>query len=205
MSWRVWRRARETLRAGGVSALAFAILATLGYRRVLLFERRLDGSITPLASRVPITFSTLEPPQIDEYLGVHADAPRTELENRLAKGDRCFVARYEGRIVSVSWVTRSERPIRWLRYRYPVPPSEAYLYDSFTAQTFRGCAIAPALGVHVLERLRNEGVSRVTVAMVPDNVSNRRARAKLGFRVCGRIDSLRIGRRVWHWHREGEQ
>ncbi len=142
-------------------------------------------------------------PQIEEYLRIYCDVPRAGLEDRLAKGDRCFVARYEGRIVCVSWVARSEGLIQWIRYRYPVRPSEAYLYDSFTAPTFRGRAIAPALGVHVLERLGDEAVRRATVAMVTENVSNRRARAKLGFRVCGRIDSLRIGRRVWHWHREG--
>jgi GNAT superfamily N-acetyltransferase len=167
-----------------------------------VLERWLDDPIAPVASRVPLTFSTLEPAQIEEYLRIRSGVPGTQLEERLTKGDQCFVARFEGRIVSVSWIARGEHFIPGLRYRYAVRPSEIYLYDSFTAPTFRGRAIAPALGVHVLEQLRGANVTRVTMAVTRENVSNRRARAKTGFRVCGRIDSFRIGRRTWNWHRE---
>ena len=79
--------------------------------------------------------------------------------------------------------------------RYMLGPSEAYLYDSFTDPAFRGRAIAPALGVHVLERLRDAGMTRVTMAVAPENAANRRARAKTGFRPFGRMDYVRLGRR----------
>jgi ribosomal protein S18 acetylase RimI-like enzyme len=178
------------------------VLADLGYRRVLLFERWLDEPITPVTPRAPVTFSKLEPAQIDEYLRFHDATSRPRLEERFARGDECFVARHDGRIVCASWATRKEFLMSSMHYRYAVGPSEAYLYDSFADPAFRGRAIAPALGVHVLERFRCAGVTRATLAVHPENVANRRARAKNAFRLCERIDCLQLGNRVWHWHRE---
>jgi GNAT superfamily N-acetyltransferase len=174
----------------------------LRYRRVLLLERWLDDPIAPITPRVPVIFSALAPTHIDEYLRFRRKALRTRIEERIARGDECFVARHDGRIVCVSWAARGEHFMRPLHYRYAIGSSEVYLYDGFTVPTFRGRAIAPALGVHVLERLAGAGVTRVTIAVEPGNVANLRARAKTGFRVCGRIDFLRLGRHVWHRRRE---
>lgn len=198
---RVWRRGRELLRDGGPSALAFTILADLGYGRLLLLERLLDQPIAPVAPRVPVVFSTLAPAQLDEYRCFHGEFPRSDLEARLARGDEGVVARYEGRIVCVSWASRTLRFFNSLGCPYSPGPREVYLYDSFVDPAFRGLAIAPALGVHVLEGLRGAGVTRAVMAVSVQNVANRRARAKTGFRVFERMDYLRLGRRTWHWHR----
>lgn len=198
---RVWRRGREVWRAGGPSALTSMVLADVGYVRFLLMERVLDEPIAAVTPRVPVVFSMLAPADISEYLRFHGDFPRADLEERFARGDECFVARHEGRIVGASWAARTLSYFRGLGCRYAVRPSEVYLHDSFTDPAFRGLAIAPALGVHVLARLRDAGVRRVTMAVTPHNVSNRRARAKIGFRVYERMDCLHVGRRTWHWHR----
>lgn len=198
---RVWRRGRELWRAGGPSALAFTIFADLGYVRFLLMERLLDEPIAAVTPRVPLAFAMLVPAEIDEYLRFRGEFPRADFEERLARGDECYVARHDGRIVAGSWASRTLPYFRGLGCRYAVRPSEVYLYDSFTDPTFRGLAIAPALAVHVLERLRDAGVRRVTMAVTPQNTANRRARAKTGFRVYERFDCLRLRGRTWHWHR----
>ena len=200
---RVWRRGREVWRDGGPSALAFMVLADFGYVRFLLLERFLDENepIAVVTPRVQVAVATLAPADIDEYLRFRDDFPRADLEERFARGDECFVARHDGRIVAASWASRTLAYFAGLGCRYAVRPSEVYLYDSFTAPAFRGRAIAPALGVHVLERLRDAGVRRVTAAVTPQNIANRRARAKTGFRAYERMDHLRLGRRSWHWHR----
>jgi ribosomal protein S18 acetylase RimI-like enzyme len=199
---RVWHRGREVLRDGGPSALAFLVLADLGYGRLLLLERFLDEPIAPVTARVPLVFSTLAPAQIDEYLRFHGESPRPDLEERFARGDECFLARYDTRIVCANWTSRTLSYFRGLGCRYTVRPFEVYLYDSFTDPAFRGMTIAAALGVHVLERLREAGVRRATMAVSPQNTANRRARAKTGFRMYERMDYLRLGRRTWHWHRQ---
>ena len=199
---RVWRRGREIVRDEGPSALAFTVLADLGYGRLLLLERFLDEPVSPITPRTPVAFSTLAPAQIDEYLRFHGEFPRSDLEERLARGDEAFVARHDGRIVCTSWTSRTVRFFSTLGCRYTPGPSEVYLYDSFTDPAFRGRAVAPALAVHVLERLRGAGITRVTMAVSVQNLANRRARAKTGFRPYERMDYLRLGRRAWHWHRK---
>lgn len=181
--------------------LVLLVIADLGYRRFLLFERRLDEPIAVITPGVPVTFSKLRATELEEYLRFHDQVPEARVAERFAGGDECFVARHEGRIVGASWVSRDAHFYRSVRCRYPVGPSEVYLYDSFTDPSYRGRAIAPALGVHVLEQLREAGVTRVTMAIAPENASNRRARSKTGFQPFGRIDYLRLGCRSWHWHR----
>jgi ribosomal protein S18 acetylase RimI-like enzyme len=176
------------------------VLADLGYRRFLLLERWLDEPIAAITPRLPVSFSELRPAQLDEYLRFHGQVPRSQLEERFARGDACVLARYEGRIVCTSWSSRDDHFFRSVRCRYEVGASEAYLYDSFTDPAFRGRGIAPALGADELRRFRRAGLTRVMMAVRPENVANRRARAKTGFRVFGRIDYLRLGGRSWHWH-----
>lgn len=198
---RIWRRGRELLRDGGPRALAFTVLADLGYGRLLLLERFLDAPITPIAPRVPVVFSTLSPAQIDEYVRFHDEFSRAEIQERFRRGDECFVARREERIVCTSWASRTLRFFASLGCRYAAGPDEVYLYDSFTDAAFRGLGIAPALGVHVLERLRGAGIARAIMAVSVQNVANQRARAKTGFQVYERMDYLRLAGRHWHWHR----
>lgn len=197
----VWLRVQETLRASGPAGLLFLVLSDLGYRRVLLLERRLDGPIASVRCALRVAFSRLEKAQIDEYLEFYEGDDRAQLEARFARGDTGFVARHEGRIVCTSWAARGEHHIRFVDHRYPVGASEVYLYDSYTDPAFRGRSVAPALGVWVLEQLQGEGVSRVTMAVTPENTANRRARAKTGFRVFGRISCLRFAGRTFHRQR----
>lgn len=198
----VWRRAYEVVRGEGWSVLAFMFLADLGFRRFLLLERRFDEPIPTITPLVPLAFSELRPAELDEYLRFHDQVPRAQLEERFARGDECFLARHDGRIVSTSWASRADHFFRSLECCYEVGASEIYLYDAFTDPGLRGRAIAPALGVRVLERFRRAGLRRVMVVVVPENAANRRARAKSGFRACERIVYLRLGRRSWHWHRK---
>lgn len=201
----VWRRGREIVRDEGWTRLVFVVLADLGYRRFLLYERRLDERIVPVSARMPLVFEALHASALDEYLRVHPLIPRPQLEQRLARGDECYVARTHGRIAALTWISRDAHFFRSIGCRYVLPATEVYLYDSFTDPRLRGHGIAPALGVWVLERLRQAGVTRIVLAIVPENAANRRARAKTGFRPFMRIDYVRFRGRRRHWHRPTDE
>src|SRR5262245_61352405 len=102
----VWRRGREILREEGWVRLVFMVLADLGYRRLLLYERRLDAPIAPVPSRVALVFGGLQAAALEEHLRMRPRVTRRLLDERFARGDRCFVARSGGRIVAVSWFSR---------------------------------------------------------------------------------------------------
>jgi GNAT superfamily N-acetyltransferase len=197
----LWRRGREIVRDEGWRRLVFTALRDLGYRPVLVLERRLDEPIVPVAAHVPLGFETLEPAALHEYLQLQPAIPRPQLENRFTRGDACYAARVDGRLAAATWVTRDPHFFRAIGCRYVIPPSEVYVFDSFTAPELRGRRVMPALGVWVLERLREAGVTRAELVIAPDNMASRRARARNGFRPFMRIDYVRLGRRRWHWHR----
>jgi GNAT superfamily N-acetyltransferase len=196
----VWRRGRAIVRAQGWTGLLFTVLADLGYRRFLLLERRLDAPIAAVAPRLSLVFGRLQPADLEEYLAVHAETPRAAVAERFARGDECFVARHDGGLVGISWVSRDAHFFRSLGCRWTVAEGERYFYDAFTAPAHRGRGVGPALGVHVLEELRRAGTRRVVLAIAPENAPSRRARAKNGFRPFGRIHYLRLGGRRWHRH-----
>ena len=109
--------------------------------------------------------------------------------------------RHEGRIVSANWAARQGAyPIPYLDYEFPIQHDEVYLFDSVTESDLRGQNIAPALSVWVLRRLRAEGIRQTVIAVIPENRASLRARAKSGYRVCGMLRLVRIGRwqRLFH-------
>lgn len=199
---RVAVRGMEILRRDGWRHLVFLILADLGYRRVLLLERCLSEPAN-VRSPAPLEFSLLSPDELDEYLAFHDEDPRSELEARLARGEECFVARSGGAIVCANWAVYDEHEVRFLRYRLRLEPGEVYVYDSYTRPDFRGRSVAPALAAHLVERFRAAGLRRALTLIAPENASNLRARAKSGYRVCGRIACLKLGPKILHF-RSGE-
>jgi ribosomal protein S18 acetylase RimI-like enzyme len=199
---RIATRGLEILRERGWRSLVFLVLADLGYRRLLLLERDLSEPLPAIEAKIPLDFSVLTPDELGEYLVFHDEDPRHELEARFGRGDECFVARSQGQIVCANWAATNEHTMRFVRYRLRIATGEVYVYDSFTLPAFRGRGVAPALAVHMIEHFRRAGLARATTLIEPENAANLRARAKSGYRVCGRIACLKVGPKIWHWFRD---
>ena len=202
MPRRIAVRTVETLRQEGWRSLLFMVLADLGYRRLLLLERVLSEERPFLYAQAPLEFSQLEWDELDEYVAFHDEDPRSQLEGRLARGEECFIARSGGRIVCANWAVYDEHTVRFLRYPLRIGPGEVYVYDSYTLPAFRGSGAAPALAAHLIERFLGAGLERALTLVLPENATNLRVRAKTGYRVCGRIACLKLGPRIWHFHRD---
>ncbi len=200
---RIASRSLEILREEGVRGFWFKLLAELGYRRLLLLQRPLAEPIPELEASLPLQFDLLEPDDIDAYLSLHDDDPRTQIEGRFRLGEVCFIARHEGRIVCGNWAAFGSHYISYIQYDLPIGPDDVYLYDSYTDPDFRGRGIAPALAVYILRYYRDTGVRLAVTAITPENLSNRRARAKSGYRELGLMGYLGLGpwRRHFHWVR----
>lgn len=174
------------------------------YRRLYYLERPLALPFPDLHAALPLEITPMERDEIDAYIAFHDEDPRDQIERRFALGEKCFVARSGGEIVCANWACEggplSEHWIRYLRYALPVAPDEVYLYDSYTAPTHRGRGIAPALAVWILRHYAEKGYRRTTTAIVPENRTNLRARAKSGYQICGRIGYVRTGIHLHHFN-----
>jgi GNAT superfamily N-acetyltransferase len=185
--------ARETYRTGGVSAVVLKVLLLLGYHRVILYEVVLNPVPPPIAARVPVDFEFIGGDGLDEMAVFRSDLRREELEKRFDRGERCLVARYQGRIVCSCWVHTHNVPFAELGYELVVPPNGVYVGDSFTVPDMRGKAISPALSRELRIRLAAEGVERWVAYVLGGNVLGVINAERAGSTETGRVAALKIG------------
>lgn len=190
---RILQRASEVLRKEGFKSLWFKILGETVYRRMVLMDRLLNEPIPDIMARLPVVISLLKDTELDEYLSLRPDADPSDIRRRLSAGQRCFVARHEGRIINASWATTRRAWIDYLGREIQLAPDEIYAYESFTAPNFRGQNIAPARLTQMLRYFRDAGYRRLLAAIMPENKHAFRPNAKLGYRSIGMMGYLKVG------------
>jgi RimJ/RimL family protein N-acetyltransferase len=186
-------RGRDVLQREGVRALWFKALGETVYRRLLLLERELDDAPRVLDASVPLEFGFLSEADIDEYAALRGDRDPAVAAGRLRRGDRCFVARHEGRLVAALWVATGEAEFEYLGRRLRLGENEAQRYDSFTAPELRGRGVIAAVGTRLDRQLREENIRRVRGTALPENAAALRALAKGGYRPIGKIGYVKLG------------
>jgi GNAT superfamily N-acetyltransferase len=163
------------------------------YRRLLLVARPLGEPDPTIDASVSLAFGRLARSDSAEYLAFHPGEAIAEIERRFDRGDLCFLARSEGRIVGAVWTTRASPAVRYLHTTLAIAPDDVYLYDAYTAPDLRGRRIAPTLYRDVLTHHRAAGVRRAIAAILPENRATMRSLAEAGFRVIGRVGYVQLG------------
>jgi hypothetical protein len=79
-------------------------LAELFYRRLVVYEARLDVPRREIRSELPLRFEVLGGDQVADYLACLPGADPTQIERRMRDGDRCHAARLHGEVVAVRWI-----------------------------------------------------------------------------------------------------
>ena len=183
-------RLRRTVRQEGIRGVALKCLYELGYRRFLLVRRPLAEPIERPATTPDLDMAWLEPAAIPDYLAIHPSARAGDVAEALGAGDRCLLARHEGRVVGSLWgSTRHMESFPGL----PMEADEAYLYESFTIPCHRGRSVAPALVAEMLRAYRDAGRRSAVMLVFAANAAALRACAKAGFRVETVVTRVAIG------------
>jgi GNAT superfamily N-acetyltransferase len=175
------------------------VLAELGYRRLFVLERSLDGPLRAAEPAVPVSVGELE--SVEEYLGLRPDTERAEVERRLRAGGRCFVARLDSRPVSATWAYEGRAPVPFLAGEIAAGEDTVVLHDTLTTPELRGLGISPAVLTEIMRRFRPLGHRRIVTTVVPENHSSLRARSKTGFRAVGLAGYLGPAPLRWHFVR----
>lgn len=191
-------RAWRTLREEGVRSAWFRSLALLGYRSLYVLRRPLSEPIPACEPSLPVTIGWLAPDDAVAYDLFRGAARPDAAARRLRGGDRCLVARHDGRIVGAMWGSTIRARSEYLGRDLPLAADEAYQFDAYTAPDVRGRGIAPALSAAWLVYLRDQGCSAAVRMTIPENTAALRAHAKAGYRVTGIVRSVRLG--PWRHH-----
>ncbi len=164
----------------GVSALALGLLAWLRiYRRLVVMETPIHGTPATRPPTLSLDARPGGPDDLEDYFALRPDADRAEVLARLACGERWFGAWHDGRLLSAIWVATGRVHLAYLERDLPLAPGEAYAYDSFTAEAYRGREIATVRSAAMERSLVATGTRRLLIAILPENrYQQRRAQAQ---------------------------
>ncbi len=142
----------------------------------------------PAGARVPIRIELLTR---DQAAGEGLLTPGWD--QRWSRGDLCFGAWREDRLVHHSWVSFGHSYIGELHSSLRMEPGEAYVYDCYTDGSCRGQGIFPAVLAHVAETLFQSGTRRLWIAVEEENRSSAKAILRAGFQPAGELRYRRVG------------
>ncbi len=111
-----------------------------------------------------------------------AEALNPDLANRrFDRGEICFAAVHEGKIVSYLWLAHGEIGIEEINLAVSTLPNEVYLYDAFTLTPCRGKGLYPVVLKEALLYAGQNGFSRALIFVAVNNTASRRGVLKVGF------------------------
>lgn len=120
--------------------------------------------------------------------------PKSVTVENLKDGWRCFVVMQNDTVLAGAWF-RVGNDFRdsYLKRNFGLNPSEAYLYRGVTSQNFRGLGLFPWLVNNAMHRLAlTSGITKCFALLRVENESSRRAFAKIGWKIVGRVGFIEI-------------
>lgn len=191
----------DRLRGEGVRSLWLKLLGRSGvYRRLEVLELGL-GAPHFRDGRGDLELLELGAGDESEIASLLALNPYSALaaegdaEARFARGHRCFLVRADDRPVASCWVAPGVPvPLAYLGHDVPLATDEACTFETFTDPAARGRGIGPALRLHVAERVRAAGASRLLAMIDSGSPAAARMVEKLGYERIGFAAALRLGR-----------
>ena len=155
----------------------------LGIVRGALWAMERGSSPPPLAlPRIPATFSEVDPEDATA-LARAMNLPDVELiVRRFDAGRRCIGAWVDGKLATYGWISQGAECIGELEQSLHLPAGEAYIWDCATVEPYRNFHLYRALLSHIAQIAWREGIQRLWIAAMTDNIPSIRGLAAAGFR-----------------------
>jgi hypothetical protein len=80
---------------------------------------------------------------------------KEQLLLRLESGQLCLGVKQQGNLAAFTWADLSKHPGPW--FRFSVKEDEAYLFDAYTLEAFRGKRLAPFIRYSLYRKLNQMG------------------------------------------------
>jgi len=103
---------------------------------------------------------------------------------RLEQGEKCYAAVHHNDIAAFTWYG-TDRCHFW-PHSFPLKSNEAYLFDAFTLNRYRGKSIAPYLRYQLYKELARQGRTELYSISERFNASSIKFKKKLKARILGR-------------------
>ncbi|HUY78704.1 MAG TPA: GNAT family N-acetyltransferase [Ktedonobacterales bacterium] len=148
-----------------------------------LWAMERGSSLPPLAlPRIPATFNEVDPVNA-EVLARAMNLPDVALIlSRFDAGRRCMAAWVDGTLAAYGWISQGVECIGELEQSLHLPAGEAYIWDCATVESYRNCHLYRALLSHITHIAWREGMQRLWIAAMAENIPSIRGLAAAGFR-----------------------
>jgi len=121
-----------------------------------------------------------------------------QFQQRLERGDICYVASHDGQPVHFSWLqTEGTHPISPAGRSWPIKPGEAWIYDCRTADWAQRQGIYPFVLTHILRNLKAESFSCAWIYTSTDNIASQKGINKAGFQLKNHLYCIEFAGRVF--------
>ena len=169
-------------------------------RLIFIYRRELQKPIVPQQARVPVTVGRAGEADAEALAALEGeDADRVEIyRNRLGRGDQCFVARIDGRIVATDWMRMGTA---WSWADIQVEDGDIYMTDAYAAPEWRGNRIAAAVHSEMLAYAQSRGFRHSYSILDARNANSWAMLPRMGWELSGVLLSFQSRgmdeRRYW--------
>jgi hypothetical protein len=160
-----------------------------------LFLRTRWDSVVPPGALRGVTWKPLESGHVD-WLAELGPFDSHHASARLARGDRCYTAWWNGRLAHYSWVQRAgAHQITTAGIELPLRGDELWIYNCRTSERARGMRLFPVALARIMDDHIADGFDTAWIYASRGNVASQRAIRRAGFRYLDTLVALRVGAR----------
>lgn len=147
--------------------------------------------------KVPVTLERLTSDDV-EVLGSIWDTNAQRAQERLSRGDTCYVTFLQDKPASYHWVQYDGRHfIQPANISHVIAPTEGWIYHVRVADWARGNGINGFVYSTILRDAREKEKTVMFVYTSAKNIANQKGLSQCGFRLVKKFYSLRVGSRYW--------
>ncbi len=117
---------------------------------------------------------------------------RTGLEERLARGDRCFAVFNKNKIVSYFWAQFGVKDFCELHLKFNLHANQVWMYNAITVKTARGRDMYPNIIRYMANVLNQSGIDETFIDVDPTNTPSLRGLEKAGCQRVALIEMRKI-------------
>lgn len=154
----------------------------------IIFDKYSDKDFKPLDDALNSIEEKHRPFRIDE------------VAKRLDAGQLLFIAKKNGKIIGFFWVATNYTEVLYFHASIDLNKDEAYDYNSFIAEEYRGKNINKGLKTYAFDALKQKCCNRVFGYIKTTNKSSLRANEKFGYRTIGKTTLIRIMTLEFRYH-----
>lgn len=160
-----------------------------GISKAIIFEFDLEKSVPVISTQIDFSIRRATEKDIDSMDEDHYEYDlkgKQYSKERFAKGDKCYLALHNGRIIGYVWVMKDHMELSQFNY-IPLSKKRAYVYKCFVLKEYRGKRVEGAMYTYLTDMLRKDGKRFVVLAIGINNKPALKTKERDEYKIIGNL------------------